>query len=360
MVIFTSDNGPSIESYLPRSYAPNYPTFFGGYGPFDGIKRDCWEGGLRMPTIAAWPGHIKAGKVIETPSMLSDWFATLADAAHIPAPARTDGVSLMPSLTGIGQQQQGLVYVEYYENERTPSFKEFEASRRGRLRNQMQTIRIDSLVGVRYNIGSADDDFEIYNAVTDQKEVINLAPGPEYANIQALMKAKVLQARHSDPEAPRPYDDTPIPASKPSKSVLPGIGWQYYKGNFHWVIKPGKLAPNKTGTSTAIDSQVVKNTAGMIAYTGYIEIPHDGRYTFSLTVKGKAYVRLHEATLIDADFGYKTGEKRTQTVNLKAGLHDFSLYCGVTANSQEIPNFICTDEFGVTILTPARLYHITP
>ena len=61
LVIFTSDNGPSIESYLPASFVPNHPTFFGSYGPFDGIKRDCWEGGVRMPTIACWPKQIPQG-----------------------------------------------------------------------------------------------------------------------------------------------------------------------------------------------------------------------------------------------------------------------------------------------------------
>ena len=47
LLVFTSDNGPSIESYLKEPYAP---TFFGSFGPFDGIKRDCWEGGMRVPS----------------------------------------------------------------------------------------------------------------------------------------------------------------------------------------------------------------------------------------------------------------------------------------------------------------------
>ncbi|HWZ36169.1 MAG TPA: sulfatase-like hydrolase/transferase, partial [Mucilaginibacter sp.] len=115
LVVFTSDNGPSIESYLPASYVVNHPTFFGSYGPFDGIKRDCWEGGLRMPTITEWPNHIAKNKVIAMPSMLSDWMATFADVAHLQPPARTDGVSLLPALTGKGKQQNSLVYVEYYE-----------------------------------------------------------------------------------------------------------------------------------------------------------------------------------------------------------------------------------------------------
>ena len=57
-MVFSSDNGPSIESYIPANRWR--ADFFGSYGPFDGIKRDCWEGGLRVPTLAWWPGHFPA------------------------------------------------------------------------------------------------------------------------------------------------------------------------------------------------------------------------------------------------------------------------------------------------------------
>ncbi|MEO6914623.1 MAG: sulfatase-like hydrolase/transferase, partial [Chitinophagaceae bacterium] len=64
LVVFTSDNGPSIESYL-RSPNDNYKAdFFNSFGPFDGIKRDVLEGGERMPTIARWPGTIPSKKIV--------------------------------------------------------------------------------------------------------------------------------------------------------------------------------------------------------------------------------------------------------------------------------------------------------
>ena len=47
LIVFTSDNGPSNESYLPKNFVPNNPDFFNSFGPFDGIKRDCWEGGTK-------------------------------------------------------------------------------------------------------------------------------------------------------------------------------------------------------------------------------------------------------------------------------------------------------------------------
>ncbi|MGA2557073.1 MAG: sulfatase-like hydrolase/transferase, partial [Verrucomicrobiota bacterium] len=153
LVVFSSDNGPSIESYIPRE--PLRADFFGSYGPFDGIKRDCWEGGLRVPALAWWPGHFPAGRVVSRPSISYDWLPTFAEAAGLPAPARADGVSLLPELAGHGvQRDRGFIYVEYYEPGRTPNYQDFAPSHRGRLRNQMQLIRMGDLLGVRYNVKS--------------------------------------------------------------------------------------------------------------------------------------------------------------------------------------------------------------
>jgi arylsulfatase A-like enzyme len=351
LVIFTSDNGPSIESYLPASYVANHPTFFGSYGPFDGIKRDCWEGGLRMPTIAEWPNHIAKDKVITVPSMLSDWMATFADVAHLQPPARTDGVSLLPALTGKGEQQNSLVYVEYYEKNKTPNFKEFEASRRGRKRGQMQTIRMGDLVGVRYQIKTADDNFEIYNAITDPKEIDNLALKLGYESIQVQMKAKVLQVRHADAEAPRPYDSVAIPAVDVTTKLLPGMSWKYYKGNFPWVANSVGLTADKEGTSLNMDVDKANNMPGMLCYEGFINIPADGFYTFSLQSPGKAYVRLHEATLIDADFGYTPGRVIVQRVHLKIGMHPIKFNYLIPLKAASKMQFTCKNDKGESVST---------
>lgn len=325
LVIFTSDNGPSIESYLPASYVPNQPTFFSSYGPFDGIKRDCWEGGLRMPTIAEWPNHIVSGKTITTPSMLSDWMATFADVAHIQPPARTDGVSLLPDLTGKGKHQNSLVYVEYYEGERTPDFKEFEPGHRNRKRNQMQMIRIGDFVGVRYDIKGADDDFEIYNAVKDPKEANNLALKPGFEKLQAQMKVKALQVRHADTEAPRPYDNVLIPADTIAEQLTQGISWKFYKGDFPWLISEKNLTATEKGTGNNIAGKEAGKKEGMICYEGFIKIPADGKYTFSMQTTGKAYLRIHEATLIDEDFDYQPNAETTRDIFLKVGYHAIKL-----------------------------------
>jgi arylsulfatase A-like enzyme len=334
LVVFSSDNGASIEAYLPAPFVGFKPTFFASNGAFDGIKRDCLEGGVRMPVLANWPKHIQAGKIISTPSMLSDWMATFSEVAGIIAPARTDGVSLLPSLTGKGKQEKSAVYVEYFESGTTPDFKEFEPAHRNKKRGQMQLIRMGDYVGVRYDIKSADDDFEIYNVVKDPKEVNNLAGQPGFDKMQVQMQAAVLQKRHADADAPRPYDNALIPSIEVAAKVSPGFKQEFFKGNFPWVISEKGLKGQKQGISESIKN-VLTTEAGMVCYKGFIKIPADGQYSFSLKTSGKAYVRLHDASLLDADYGYQADKELVQEVNLKQGYHPVSIYVLKKAKTTE-------------------------
>ena len=326
LVVFSSDNGASIESYLPSSFVGFKPTFFASNGVFDGIKRDCWEGGVRMPVLANWPKHIPAGKVVTTPSMMSDWMATFSDVAGVAAPARTDGVSLLPSLIGKGKQEKSLVYVEYFESGTTPDFKEFDPEHRKRKRGQMQLMRMGNYVGVRYAIQSAEDDFEIYDVVKDPKQQNNLASKPGFEKMQTQMKASVLQTRHADLEAPRPYDNALIPSVEVSTKLLPGFRREFFAGNFPWVISDKGLKGQKQGVIRSLKEAVVATEDGMLCYKGFIKIPADGQYSFSLKTSTKAYVRLHDASVFDADFGYVPGKELVQEVNLKQGYHPVSIY----------------------------------
>jgi len=324
MVVFTSDNGPSIESYLKGE--PIKPTFFRSFGPFDGIKRDCWEGGVRMPTLTRWPGHIPAGQVIETPSISYDWLATFTNLAGLPAPAESDGVSLVPSLTGKGKQMPSQIYVEYFNDGKTPVFPDFTPQHQGRKRNQMQMIRLDDLVGVRYDIHSADDDFEIYNVIKDPQETTNLAGNPDMKSLQQQMKDKASQSRRPNNTAPRPYDNALVPAVQEINTV-PGVYWKSYDGDFPWVPQVATLTPTETGFSDSPDANLgKKNNDAALYFEGYLRIPVDGEYTFCLTADDRALLRIHDASVIDADYGYFGGSEKTGTINLKAGLHPFRLY----------------------------------
>jgi arylsulfatase A-like enzyme len=327
LIVFTSDNGPSIESYLPKNYKPNYPTFFNSFGPFDGIKRDCWEGGVRMPTLASWPGHIPAGGKIEKPSISYDWLPTFLDAAGYPAPAVSDGVSLIPELTGAGKQQDPLIYIEYFNNGKTPDFNEFSPKHRNRLRNQMQVIRLGDYLGVRYNIQSADDNFEIYDINKDPQQIKNLADKLGMDSIQEKMKEKVLQVRRPNDSSPRPYDNTAVPVSV-CENPEPGLSWKEFQGPFHWLPQVSSLDPIQTGFTDLpgtgnIGSNIIGN---LLFYEGYINIPQDGEYSFCLTSADKALLRIHEAVLIDEDFDYSGNEEHSGVMNLKKGLHSIRLY----------------------------------
>jgi arylsulfatase A-like enzyme len=323
VVIFSSDNGPSIESYLPHE--PLRADFFDSFGPFDGIKRDCWEGGERVPTVAWWPGHIRAGGVVTRPSISYDWLRTFAELAGVPSPARADGVSLLPELTGEGaQRDRGYIYMEYFEGGRTPNYPDFAPSHRGRLRRQMQVVRLGDYVGVRYNIKSQADPFEIYQLPADPKETNNLAAA--MPTVEEKMKTMVLQVRRPNESAPRPYDDEFVPAG-PAEPVANGVRWQAYEGDYPWVPDFEMLKPIAFDIDDRPDlsKRTRDNNIGMF-FTGFLNAPRDGDYTFYLTVDTGALLRIHDATVIDADFGYVGGREVSGGIRLRAGLHSFRLY----------------------------------
>lgn len=357
LVIFSSDNGPSIESYLPKPNIPYAPTFFKSFGPYDGIKRDALEGGEKMPVIARWPGHIHAGLIVNTPTISYDWLPTFTDVAGLPAPANTDGVSILPSLTGKGKQRQGLIYVEYFEGNRSPNYKVFAPDNRGRLRKQMQLIRIGDMVGLRYNIKSADDDFGIFNIMTDTHQANDLAAGGAMADLQKIMKERVLQVRRVDTSAKRPYDNALISASNINNKVTTGVTWKAYKGRYAWLPDVSRLAVTATGSCKTPNAEIRRPGTDIYLYEGYIKVPEDGAYTFYLSAGDKAFLRIHEAAIIDADYGYHAGTVKESTMKLKAGLHAFRLYRLAKPYKNNLQFDWRGPSFGRTALTESSFYH---
>lgn len=97
IVIFTSDNGPEDLWIRNASHSAA-----GSPGPFRGRKRSLYEGGVRVPLIARWPGHVPAGHVDDDCVLGSvDFYATCADLAGAPT-RQTSGDSMVPALTGRG------------------------------------------------------------------------------------------------------------------------------------------------------------------------------------------------------------------------------------------------------------------
>jgi arylsulfatase A-like enzyme len=328
LVVFTSDNGPHHESYGYGDYAP---TFFDSYANMDGTKRDTWDGGIRVPTIVRFPGRVKAGERNDTPSGFHDWLPTFADLAGIPAPANTDGVSLVPLLTGEGEPRPGTVYIEYSVNGKTPDYPAFHESHKGQHRGEMQVIYLDGYKGIRYNTQSAADDFRIYDTRQDPGEKNNLAgTSPAFDSLQGRMKERVLQVRRPNESAARPYDEVPVPALAAAsvQGISPGLRYRSFEAVTAWVPQVASLRqePKGEGVSTGFDLGLrSRDNDVVMEYSGLLEVPETGEYVFSLQTGQGAVLRLHEATVIDADKGYAAGAARETSARLEKGLHPVRL-----------------------------------
>ena len=109
LVIFTSDNGPHLEGGAD-------PDYFDSNGKLKGYKRDLYEGGIREPMIAWWPGKIEVGSTNDHISAFWDVMPTIAELVGIEAPKNIDGISFLPSLLKKeGQKQHDYLYWEFHE-----------------------------------------------------------------------------------------------------------------------------------------------------------------------------------------------------------------------------------------------------
>jgi arylsulfatase A-like enzyme len=96
VVIFTSLGGPQPEG-------PMDPKFFGSSGPLRGDAGSVYEGGIRVPMIIRWPARIKPGQVSDFTWAAWDFLPTAAEIAFMEPPQKTDGISMVPVLTGKGK-----------------------------------------------------------------------------------------------------------------------------------------------------------------------------------------------------------------------------------------------------------------
>jgi arylsulfatase A-like enzyme len=150
IIFFASDNGPHREG-------GSDPNFFDSNGPLRGAKRDLYEGGIRVPLIARWPGRIQAGAVTGHVSAFWDFFPTFAVLAGGEAPENIDGICMVPTLLGIPrkQEQHEYLYWEFLE------------------RGSAQAVRLGRWKAVRLPGGS----LELYDLETDLGETTNIAAG---------------------------------------------------------------------------------------------------------------------------------------------------------------------------------------
>ena len=108
LVIFTSDNGPIGAG------GQDY-EFFDSNGPLRDLKFTLYEGGMREPFIARWPGKVARGVDQKHVTDFADMFPTFVEIAGAKLPAGLDGVSILPTLTGKTAQQTPRAY-HYWES----------------------------------------------------------------------------------------------------------------------------------------------------------------------------------------------------------------------------------------------------
>jgi len=168
LVMFASDNGPHKEGGAK-------PTFFSSSGPLRGIKRDLYEGGIRVPFIARWPGKIEPGSTTDHVSAFWDFLPTCAELAGAGAPEEIDGLSMVPTLLGQSRRQEKHEYL-YWE------FKEKQAMRMG----DWKAVRP----------GGEDGRLELYDLKSDIGEKHDLAR--QHPEITARIR-KIMELSHGDP-----------------------------------------------------------------------------------------------------------------------------------------------------------------
>jgi arylsulfatase A-like enzyme len=172
LVFFASDNG----AVFPLSGTD--PAFFQSTGNLRGFKQDLYEGGIRTPFLARWPGKIKAGTTNDHLGAFWDMLPTLCDIGGGSAPSDIDGISIAPTLLGeSGQRQHEYLYWEYHGAGRA------------------QAVRFGDWKAIRNKIDKAPNSTpELYNLVNDPAEKTNVAD--QYPEI-AAKAAAYMKAAHS-------------------------------------------------------------------------------------------------------------------------------------------------------------------
>jgi arylsulfatase A-like enzyme len=166
LVIFTSDNGPHQEG-------GHMMPFFDSNGPLRGKKRDLYEGGIRVPMIARWPGKIQPGRTSDHISGFQDVFPTLAELAGADVP-KTDGISMVPTLLDKPERKKHPhLYWEFYE----------QGGKLAVVKGNWKAVRLNVLRDL-------DAPIELYDLSKDIGEERNLAEGNPgiVSEMEAIMK----------------------------------------------------------------------------------------------------------------------------------------------------------------------------
>lgn len=164
VVFFTSDNGPTGSA----------DRYFNSSGPFRGIKRDLYEGGIRVPMIAWGPGILRQGVTSGHISAAWDVLPTILELAGMEPPGTTDGISFLPELVGDSQPKHDFLYWEFYDYNWNWANEE---NTRPRNWLESQAVRYGKWKAVKNNIYENGEEalFELYELERDPAEQHDIA-----------------------------------------------------------------------------------------------------------------------------------------------------------------------------------------
>ena len=178
LIVFSSDNGPHAEG-------GNNPEFFNSNGKFRGLKRDLYEGGIRVPMIVYWPGTIEPGQTSDHISAFWDFLPTACDLAGVEVPKNIDGISFLSELRGKEQKSHDHLYWEFHEQ------------------GGKQALRKGDWKLVILNVVNDEEQItELYNLKNDPEEQNDLSD--EYPEKVAELKNIVDQEHVPSKEFPFP------------------------------------------------------------------------------------------------------------------------------------------------------------
>lgn len=173
IVIFSSDNGPHKEG-------GNDPAFFASSGPFRGIKRAMSDGGIRVPFLVRWPGVAKPGRVAEDVIAFWDFLPTVAEIAGQPLPPGLDGHTILPAITGTGEQKvHEFLYWEFHEG------------------GTKQAVRHGNWKAIRTDPGAK---LQLFDVIADPGEAKNVAA--DHPTVVAKVEEYLKTARTESKEFP--------------------------------------------------------------------------------------------------------------------------------------------------------------
>jgi arylsulfatase A-like enzyme len=156
VIFLTSDNGGHAEG-------GHKAEFFNSNGPLRGIKRDLYEGGIRVPHIVRWKGVVKPGRVSDHISAFWDYMPTFAEIAGQQPPEQTDGISFLPLILDRPQPKHDYLYWEF----QLDGF--FQALPDGGFR---QAVRKGPWKAVRHKV---DGPIELYHLDDDPSESMDVS-----------------------------------------------------------------------------------------------------------------------------------------------------------------------------------------